>query len=124
MGSLVQEINRVTDQRCRSQRVTANSFRSLRCNAMHGRWPRVWDRCARERSARTRRWCGLAVTYGAKSEILLPLGPRALERLASPVLRFRRGKVCDVWQPINRQHEAADRTDRPSRALPDPGAAE
>src|SRR6185437_5203669 len=71
MGSLVQKTNRVTDQSIRGQRATANSFRSLGCNAEHGRWPRVWDRCARERSARARPHVGLAVPYSAQSEVFV-----------------------------------------------------
>ena len=35
----------VPDPSHNDQRLIASSFRSLRCNAMHGRWPRVWDRC-------------------------------------------------------------------------------
>jgi hypothetical protein len=71
-------------------------------------------------SARTRRWCGLAVTYGAKSGVLLPPSPRALERLASPLYYdLDAARSVRFGNPQTGQHEADDPTDRASRALPD-----
>jgi hypothetical protein len=50
-------LEKPTVQRTKShngQRVTANSFRSLRRDTKHSPWPRIWDRCKGDSSARPR----------------------------------------------------------------------
>jgi hypothetical protein len=54
MDSSVQKANPPTDLNRGGHDMSASSFRFRRRNAKHSRWPRIWHRSARDRSARVR----------------------------------------------------------------------